>query len=77
MRSRPPQNMKLFSRCSRAVSVKKGTTKRDTRAKLLFGQSKPIAFLPLSLTSPSSLLKLPTRDFKIQQRDRNENVKKQ
>ena len=32
--------------------------KRDTRAKLLFCQSKPIAFLPSSLTSPSSLHKL-------------------
>ena len=30
--------------------------KRDARAKLLFYQSKPIAFLPLSLPSPSSLL---------------------
>ena len=33
--------------------------KRDARAKLLFCQSKPLAFLPLSLPSPSSLLKLP------------------
>ena len=33
--------------------------KRDARAKVLFSQSKPIAFLPSSLTSPSSLLKLP------------------
>ena len=33
--------------------------KRDTRAKLLFCQSKPIAFLPFSLSSASSLLKLP------------------
>ena len=30
--------------------------KRDALAKLLFGQFKPIAFLPFSLTSPSSLL---------------------
>ena len=33
--------------------------KRDARAKLFFGLSKPIAFLPYSLPSPSSLLKLP------------------
>ena len=33
--------------------------KRDARAKLLFCQSKPIALLPFSLRSPSSLLKLP------------------
>ena len=33
--------------------------KRDARAKLLFCQSKPIACLPSSLPSPSSLLKLP------------------
>ena len=42
-----------------AENVKKCTKKRDARAKLLFRQSKPIAFLPFSLTSPSSLLKLP------------------
>ena len=30
--------------------------KRDALAKLLFGQFKPIAFLPFSLMSPSSLL---------------------
>ena len=33
--------------------------KRDARAELLFCQVKPIAFLPFSLTSLSSLLKLP------------------
>ena len=33
--------------------------KRGARAECLFCQSKPIAFLPSSLTSPSSLLKLP------------------
>ena len=33
--------------------------KRDARAKLLSCQSKPIAFLPFLLLSPSSLLKLP------------------
>ena len=35
---------------------------RDARTMFLFCQSKPIAFLPFSLPSPSSLLKLPT-DF--------------
>ena len=34
-------------------------TKRDARAKLLFWQYKPVAFLPFSLTSRSSLLKFP------------------
>ena len=33
--------------------------KRAAREKLLFCQSKPIAFLPFLLTSPPSLLKLP------------------
>ena len=42
-----------------ATTAKKCTKKRDARAKLLFCQSKPIAFLPFSLPSPSSLLKLP------------------
>ena len=31
----------------------------DARARLLFYQSKPYCFLPFSLTSPSTLLKLP------------------
>ena len=55
-RSRPRQNVKnAFSRRSRAVTAKKciKKKKRDPRAKLLFCQSKPIAFLP------SSLLKVP------------------
>ena len=38
------------------VTAKHCTKKRDASAKLLFCQSKPIAFLPFSLTSPSSLL---------------------
>ena len=42
-----------------ATTAKKCTKKRDARAKLFLCQSKPIAFLPSSLTSPSSLLKLP------------------
>ena len=51
---------KAFSRRSRAITPTKCTKKRDARAKLLFCQSKPIAFLQFSLASPSSLLKLPT-----------------
>ena len=48
------------SRRSRAVTAKKCTRKkRDAGAALLFRQSKPIAFLQFSLTSPSSLLKFP------------------
>ena len=42
-----------FSRRSCATTAMKWTKKRDVRAKLLFCQSEPIAFLPLSL------LKLP------------------
>ena len=38
-----------LSRCSRAAMVKKWTKKCDARAKLLFCQSKPIAFLQFSL----------------------------
>ena len=41
------------------MTAKKCTKTRDARAKLLFCQSKPIAFLPCALTSPSLLLKLP------------------
>ena len=42
------------------MTAKKCRKKRDARAGLLFSQSKPrpIAFLPFSLTSSSSLLKL-------------------
>ena len=50
------------SRRSRTTTVKKCTKKkkkRDPRARLLFCQSKPYCFMPFSLTSPSSLLKLP------------------
>ena len=41
------------------MTAKKCTKTRDARAKLLFCQSKPVAFLPFSLMSPSSLLKVP------------------
>ena len=47
-----------LSGCSRATTAQKCTKKRDARAELLFCLSKPIAFLPFSLPSPSSLLKL-------------------
>ena len=60
--SRPRQNVKLgslISRCIRATTAEKCTKKRDARAKLLFCLSKPIAFLPYSLPSSSSLRKLP------------------
>ena len=39
--------------------TKKWTKKHDARAKLLFYQSKPIAFVPFSFMLPLSLLKLP------------------
>ena len=38
--------------------------KSDARPKLLFCQSKPIAFLPSSLPSPSSLFKLPNQSMR-------------
>ena len=41
---------------SHAATAKKCTKKRDAHAKLLFCQSKPIAFLPFLSTSPLSLL---------------------
>ena len=41
------------------MTIKKCTQRRVARAKLLFCLSKAIAFLPSSLTSASSLLKLP------------------
>ena len=40
------------------MTAKKCTKTRDARAKLLFYQFKPIAFLPFSLKSPSSLRRL-------------------
>ena len=44
------------------MTAKKCTKKRDARAELLFGQSKPSLVLPFSLTSPSSLLELNNND---------------
>ena len=46
-------------RCSRAVTAKKCTKKCNARADVVILVIKPIAFLTLSLPSPSSLLKLP------------------
>ena len=40
------------------MTAKECTKKRDARAELLFGQSKPSLVLPFSLTSPLSLLEL-------------------
>ena len=40
------------------MTAKECTKKRDARAELLFGQSKPSLVSPFSLTSPSSLLEL-------------------
>ena len=40
---------------------KKCTKRHDARAKLLFCQSNPFAFLPFSLTSMKSLFKLPNK----------------
>ena len=44
------------------MTAKKCTKKRDARAELLFGQSKPSLVLPFLLTSPSSLLELNNND---------------
>ena len=41
------------------MTAKKGTKKRDARAKILVLLIKPIAFLKFSLPSPSSDLKVP------------------
>ena len=46
-----------------SVTARKCTKMRDARAELLFCQSKPIAVLPFSLRSPSSLLKVARLDF--------------
>ena len=46
------------SLCGRATTAEKCPRERDARAKLLFSLSEPIAFLPLSLPSSSSLRKL-------------------
>ena len=48
------------------MTAKKCTKKHDARAKLLFFVSKPTALLPFSLTSASSLLKLPNDSLQPQ-----------
>ena len=55
-----PKQTEAFSCfCSRATTAKEWTKKLDARAEMLFCKSKPIAFLPLSLPSPSLFLKIP------------------
>ena len=44
------------------MTAKKCTEKRDNKRAKLFCQSKPIAFLPFSLPSSSSLLKVRSRN---------------
>ena len=56
------------SRCSHVVKAKKCTKMCDAHAKLLFCQSKPIAFLPFLLSSPLLLLKLPNIIISIELR---------
>ena len=58
--SRPRQNVKLGSFTLLSCNEGRECTKNgDARAKLFFCLSKPFAFLPFSLPSPSSLRKLP------------------
>ena len=51
--------IQAFSRCSRATTAKKCTKKVWCTCKVVVLLIKPIAFLPFSLPSTSSLLKLP------------------
>ena len=51
--------IQAFSRCSRATTAKKCTKKAWCTCKVVVLLIKPIAFLPFSLPSASSLLKLP------------------
>ena len=44
------------------MTAKECTKKRNARAELLFGQSKPSLVLPFSLTSPLSLVELNNND---------------
>ena len=58
--SRPRQNVNLGTFTLYSCSDGKEMYKKPSRrAKLLSCRSKPIAFLPFLLPSPSSLLKLP------------------
>ena len=51
--------IQAFSRCNRATTAKKCTKKAWCRCKVVVLLIKPTAFLPFSLPSASSLLKLP------------------
>ena len=51
--------IQALSRCSRATTAKKCTKKAWCTCKVVVLLIKPIAFLPFSLPSASSLLKLP------------------
>ena len=51
--------IQALSRCSRAMTAKKCTKKACCTCKVVVFLIKPIAFLPFSLPSASSLLKLP------------------
>ena len=63
--SRPRKNVKLFalSRRSRATTAKKCTKKRDTRAKLLFRQSKPVVFFAVLVVVAVVVVKPPIVDI--------------
>ena len=64
LRSRPPPNVNRHLHVVIVVQWRQRNVQKSvkrTRAKLLFCQSKPIAFLPFLLTSPPSLLKLPIK----------------
>ena len=56
--------IQALSRCSRATTAKKCTKKAWCTCKVVVLLIKPIAFLPFSLPSASSLLKLPIRELK-------------
>ena len=63
-------NLTFLRRCH-AVTAKNRTKKRDARAKLLFCQTKSIAFLPFPLKSPSSLLEPPIASEDLSLRTKN------
>ena len=55
--------IQALSRCSRATTAKKCTKKAWCTCKVVVLLIKPVAFLPFSLPSTSSLLKLPNKEF--------------
>ena len=65
-----------FHTSSLATTANKCTKKRDARAKLLFCQSKPVAFLSFSfsLPSPSSLPNLPKEERDWREREVSEKL---